>query len=183
MLNANPHHSIESFALIQADQTSLAEKELMPLLLRTAPSNATAAETLKRLAAWNGKMDAGAVEPTIYHAWLRQLARLIEEDKLGATLFADTWAERPVFLLNVLRNQNGEGRWCDDTRTEAIETCDEVKTHALDLALADLTSRYGNDPRKWQWGHGARGACSARTVRSRTSSGTAVRPGHAGRRR
>jgi penicillin amidase len=152
LLASNQHHSIASFALLQADQTSLAEKELLPLLLQTAPSNNTAADALKRLASWDGKMDATRVEPSIYHAWLLQLAKLIEQDKLGEPLFSETWSERPVFLLNVLHNQDGQGRWCDDTRTEAIETCDELKTHALDLALADLTAHYGNDPRKWQWG-------------------------------
>lgn len=152
LLAQNPHHTIASFSVIQADKFSLAEKDLMPLLLQTAPSNATAADALQRLAAWDGKMDANRAEPSIYHAWLRQLAMLIEKDKIGEPLFTATWQERPVFLLNVLRNQDGQGHWCDDTTTEVVETCDEVKTRALDLALADLTSHYGADPREWQWG-------------------------------
>ena len=97
-------------------------------------------------------MDADRVEPSIYHAWLLQLARLIEQDKLGEPLFSETWSERPVFLLNVLHNQMARAAGAMTPGPRRLKACDELKTHALDLALADLTAHYGNDPRKWQWG-------------------------------
>jgi penicillin amidase len=41
--------------------------------------------------------------------------------------------------------------WCDDVRTEPIETCAELAAMALDAALLDLRRRFG-DPDSWRWG-------------------------------
>ncbi len=43
-------------------------------------------------------------------------------------------------------------RWCDDARTDAVETCASVVGPALDDALAELTNAYGPDITEWRWG-------------------------------
>ena len=55
-------------------------------------------------------------------------------------------------MYKVLADTNGEGRWCDDVNTPAKETCAELLPKALDLALADLKHRYGEDRSQWRWG-------------------------------
>ena len=89
-------------------------------------------------------------EPLLVAAWLRELTRLVYADELGE-LFAANWGERPLFMLNVLRDTGGQGRWCDDVRTPQTEHCGEMIVRALDLALADLTRRYGADMTRWRW--------------------------------
>ena len=67
-------------------------------------------------------------------------------------LFAANWDLRPVFLDNVLAERNGQARWCDDVRTDAVETCAEILAASLDKALEDLRRRYGKNMRDWRWG-------------------------------
>jgi penicillin amidase len=160
LIDAQPRHSMQSFAAIQADRRSEAAVEMLPLLLATTPSGDGARDALERLRGWDGTMDSGRIEPTIYEAWMRELARLVYADELGPALFADYFSQRQVFLFNVLRDQDGQSRWCDDVSTPRVETCDEIKARALDLALADLERRLGKDRATWLWGrlHTARSA-------------------------
>jgi len=160
LLHSRPLHTLASFAAIQADQRSLAATDILPLLLQTTPSSPAARQALSRLARWDGVMSSDRIEPSIYEAWMRELSRLIYADELGPDLFADYWAQRQVFLVNVLRNVDGQGRWCDDVNTPEVETCETMKARSLDLALADLRRRAGPDMSQWKWGllHIARSA-------------------------
>ena len=152
LIDAKPQHDLASFSAIQADRRSLAAAEALPVLMTTAPSSATARAAMDRLARWDGTMDAERPEPAIYAAWMRELSRLVYADELGPDLFAVYWEQRHVFLVNVLRNVDGQGRWCDDITTPEIETCAGLQTRALDLALADLVKRLGPDLDRWKWG-------------------------------
>jgi len=160
LLDARPRHTLQSFAAIQGDQRSVAAVEMLPLLLTTTPGSAGARAALASLRGWDGTMAADRAEPAIYEAWMRELARLVYADELGPELFAEHFSQRNVFLLNVLRDKNGQSRWCDDVTTTEVETCDQIKARALELALADLERRLGADRGLWRWGdlHVARSA-------------------------
>ena len=82
---------------------------------------------------------------------LRELGRLIYADELGE-LFDGAWEHRASFMVNVLADTGGQGHWCDDVNTPAKETCADLLPRALNLALADLKRRYGDDPKQWRWG-------------------------------
>lgn len=151
LLDASNKHDVSSFAAIQGDVRSLAAVALLPLLRDTEPSSADAKDALAKLAAWDGTMRGDASEPLIYSAWMRELVRLITRDELGDDLFASYWEARTVFLVNVLSNRDGQSRWCDDVTTPEVETCAQMKTRALDVALADLTRRVGPDRSHWRW--------------------------------
>ena len=75
-------------------------------------------------------------------------ARLIYEDELG-DLFDAFWHVRPQFMELIL---TGRQIWCDDVRTDPVETCAELAAAALDAALLDLDRRFGDDPEGWRWG-------------------------------
>jgi penicillin amidase len=94
-------------------------------------------------------------------AWLRELSRVLFEDKVDEALFRRLWEQRNVQqpMLNILRNPDGLGAfWCDDTRTAPREDCDDAVGIAWKRAIADLSRRYGDDPAHWHWGqaHAAR---------------------------
>jgi penicillin amidase len=91
------------------------------------------------------------VEPLIFSAWMRELVRIVTQDELGPDVGKRYLAQRTVFLINVLSDREGQSRWCDDITTPAVETCADMKTRALDLALEDLKRRLGSDPDKWRW--------------------------------
>jgi len=151
LLAATPKHTRDSFARMQADIVSPAVRELLPRLLATQPATPQARAALAKLAAWDGTMSAERPEPLIVTAWWRELTRAIYADELGPT-FSANWSTRAQFVSNVLANRNGQGRWCDDTRTAKVETCDEILADSLERALADLRGRYGDDPERWRWG-------------------------------
>ncbi len=151
LLDATPKHTTQTFARIQADVTSLAMRELLPKLLATRPRSEEARQALALLAKWDGAMTIDRAEPLIASAWWRELARAIYADELGDA-FRQNWLMRVQFTNNVLSGDPVLARWCDDVRTPAVETCDEVLALSLDAALADLAKRYGSDQTKWRWG-------------------------------
>jgi penicillin amidase len=151
LLDATPRHTVQSFARIQADVVSLAMRELLPKLLATRPRSEEARKALALLAKWDGSMAAARAEPLIAWAWWRELARALYADELGGAFNAN-WQSRPMFTNAVLSGDADLARWCDDVRTPAVETCEEILAVSLDAALADLRKRYGSDAARWRWG-------------------------------
>ena len=151
LLDATPRHDVASFAKIQADVRSLPAVRLLPMLLKTPATNDAARDVIAMLSTWDGTMNANRPEPLIFAAWMRELTRLVTRDELGSDLFADYWEQRTVFMINVLTNRDGQGRWCDDVGTPAVETCAQMQAKALDLAVADLTRRIGPNRNEWRW--------------------------------
>lgn len=106
---------------------------------------------LARLEHWDLQMDAERPEALIFSAWVRELTRGVYADELGPE-FEQQWAERPVFLVNVLSDRRGQGRWCDDTSTLERETCTDQLHTALCRGLALLVERHGSTLENWRWG-------------------------------
>ncbi len=140
--------TLEKAGGMQSDALSLAARELLPLMAAIEPGGARAGRALELLRRWDGRMDAGRPEPLIFTAWLKAFNRVLYADEMGP-LFQSAWRLRPVFVRNVLR---GQGSWCDDTGTPARESCPDRLVAALDLALAELSERHGEDIEDWRWG-------------------------------
>jgi penicillin amidase len=151
LLDAQPRHSIASFARMQADAASLAVRELLPYLKATQPRSEDARRALARIATWDGTMAKNLPEPLIVVAWWRELTRKIYADELGDA-FRLNWRPRATFVANVLADRDGQSHWCDDVNTPARETCAEALSDSLEAALADLRRRFGGDLRQWRWG-------------------------------
>jgi len=151
LLAARPTHSLQSFMDLQADTRSLMVDEMLPLLVAAPPVNERAARAIAMIKAWDGNMAGNRPEPLIVKAWLRELGPLIYRDELGPDLFAAARGERPLFVLNVLRDVDGQSRWCDDATTGAKSPCAALIARALDQALTDLERRYGADAANWKW--------------------------------
>lgn len=150
LLAATDKHSRETFAKMQADDESRLARELLPVVRAAKPATEGGQRLLGALMGWKGRMAAASPEALGFAAWYRELTRLVYEDDIGE-LFTDGWDMRAQFMLSVLKDENGMGKWCDDVRTPAAETCADMASRALDLAAADLAKRYG-DPAKWRWG-------------------------------
>jgi penicillin G amidase len=152
LLEATPRHSVQTFSAVQADVRSGSAQHLLGSLLREAsPSGERSAQLLDRLHGWDLEMRADTLEPLLFAAWVREVARAVYADELGPQ-FDDAWGERPLFLANVLSDLHGQSRWCDDVNTLLEETCRDIVSGAFQRALEDLARRYGNDPEQWTWG-------------------------------
>ncbi|WP_454764026.1 penicillin acylase family protein [Cupriavidus campinensis] len=160
LLDATPRHTPDTFAAIQKDVVSLAVRDALPLLLaspavRESVRPGRERPLLAALRQWDGTMAAERAEPLVATAWLRELSRLLFEDKVGEAQFNRLWEQRNVQLpmLNAIRDPDGIGAfWCDNTRTPPRETCAETIGLAWQRAIADLDARYGDNPGKWRWG-------------------------------
>ena len=151
LLAATPKHTLQTFARMQMDVLSPVVREALPRLLATQAKSDRARDALQRLAAWDATMAADRAEPLIAIAWWREISRGLYADELGSA-FRATWGMRAQFVSNALNGRGGAERWCDDTRTERIESCDDVLADALERALDDLARRYGSNPDRWRWG-------------------------------
>jgi penicillin G amidase len=143
-------HSLETFASIQHDQTSLMAQEFLPYLREVEAQTGLEKAAQAELLSWDGTMDKDKAAPLIFSAWYRELAKLIYSDELGET-FEDYYGFHPLFVSDVMAEKT-KTRWCDDTRTPAEESCDFVGARAFKEAIVYLSNTYGNDVSKWQWG-------------------------------
>lgn len=157
LLAATDRHTVESFRMIMADVRSLAMVEALPLLTARLPEAPRERAVVERLRRFDGVMAIERSEPLIMAAWMRELARLVYADELGDRLFADLFDQRHAFLINVLKDVDGQSVWCR-RKGEAETTCAQLIDRALTAALDDLTRRYGADWMAWRWGvaHDAR---------------------------
>ncbi|HSN20550.1 MAG TPA: penicillin acylase family protein [Usitatibacter sp.] len=148
-------HSIDSFASIQADTVSRLARELLPFALAARPATEAGKKARSLLEGWNADMRADERAPLAFAGWYRELTRLVYSDELGE-LFHDSWDMRATFMIAVMKNENGEGRWCDDVTTPARESCAGMAARAFDRAAEDLGKRYGGIER-WGEAHYATG--------------------------
>ena len=94
-------------------------------------------------------MRPDARAPLLFAAWYRELSRLIYADELGA-LF-DGLLGRPAALHGRASSSTARSG-ATIVATAAVEACAALAARALELALADLARRFGDDPATWRWG-------------------------------
>jgi penicillin amidase len=82
-----------------------------------------------RLRAWDGSMQADAIEPTLFWTWYRELQRLTYED--------ESPDYGPAEPLHRWLRVGGEIRWFDDVRTAERESLDTLSRRAMQSTLAD----------------------------------------------
>jgi penicillin G amidase len=150
LLTAQPKHSLDSFARMQADTRSRLARELLPVALAAKPEKDEGRRAQALLSRWQGDMAVDSAAPLVFMAWYRELTRLVYADELG-DLFKDSWDQRAGFMIPVMKGERGYERWCDDVRTPAKETCADQSALAFDFAAADLRKRFGA-PDRWRWG-------------------------------
>lgn len=143
--------SMADMAAIQADQTSLQAKELLPLMLATQAKDIRQAQALGILQAWDGVSAVDSTAAAIYMAWYMQLGPAIFQDDLSRDLYEEmSNRAHPTFLADIMAQ--ADSPWCDNVRSFPAENCAAIAQEALDTALDDLETRLGDDMTKWQWG-------------------------------
>ncbi|MFP4518057.1 MAG: penicillin acylase family protein [Oceanicaulis sp.] len=149
MLEARAQHDLDSFAAMQLDVTSEHVRRIMPALLGAEPETQMGAEALAVLESWDGALDADGPEGLIVSAWLRVLGAAIWNDELGPAARHFNQPRR-AFLEAVLTGE--EAGWCDDVRTDGVETCAVTAGLALDAAMSETSARFGREMARWRWG-------------------------------
>ena len=154
-LKATPKMTPDDFASIQADTYSLHAKALLPILLqRVHPIDARDTQAVALLRQWNFDARGDSAPAAIFQAWYQALPAAILADELATRLTIDYLgldrsSYRSRFVLNTLSTKDNP--WCDDVRTPARESCDDVASHALHAGIARLTKEIGSDMAGWRW--------------------------------
>ena len=148
LLARTPVQSPASSAAIQADTFSLMAKQLVPLMTRIDPADATAREAIGRLQHWDFHMDRDQVAPLLFTAWLREFSHAILFGRFGDAV-AGYWDLKPQLIEAVLGQRPD---WCADPKRPGAETCATRLAQSLAAALAELRHAYGGDMATWQWG-------------------------------
>lgn len=151
VLDSRRQHSLAELQALQADTRSLAVPRLLPWLLKARTAHPLAEAARQQLAGFDGEMAADKPAPLIYWAWQRHLGLAILADDL-AVLDAKALGSRT--FLDAIEGilERDDGRWCDDQRTPAVETCAQQADKALAGALDELQQQQGADPAAWRWG-------------------------------
>jgi penicillin amidase len=143
----------DDFARMQGDTLSLHARQLLPLLLTHArPAEAADQRAVELLRQWDGNVDAASNAAAIFQAWFLRLPAKLTEDDLGprtASAYDGRFSFVTRFLVRTL--SANDLSWCDDVRTPAAESCEQVVTSSLRAAVEDLVRRLGPDMALWRW--------------------------------
>ena len=146
LLAAQPKHDMASMQRIQADTTSIATQNLLPVLRATASSHALAAAAQALLKDFDANMRADSAAPLIFAAWADELARGLIAPRLGEAKFKTMYGKRQFRATVEMAMATNNGYWCGP------KTCPEQSADALGRALDRLSALYGSDPAQWRWG-------------------------------
>ena len=149
--------SAADMAEVHREMVSVPAQAYVGFLQDVTPENPEAARAKAKLLGWNCRMDAAAVEPTIYSAFRDALLKDVLEGYLGPELAEASWKPEgrglglflgrlKARLIVLIAN--------DDRRMLAPgETWQGLMSRALTRAMAELAERLGGDMEAWQWGH------------------------------
>ena len=146
----------EDMAQVHAQRVSIPALAYLDVIKKVEPRDAASATAKERLLAWNGEMDAGLVEPTIYSAMRDALLKEVLETNLTEELAHDAWhpADRGLgSFSNRLKAQLVAMIGRDDqSLLPKGDTWPTAVARALSKAVATLTDRLGDDMDQWNWG-------------------------------
>ena len=143
-------HSADDMKTMQGDTLSLGATPLLELFKASQSSHPLSAQAMEIGKSFDGNMTVDSAGALLFNAWADQLTRNLFSRL--SYLFTDNYGTRNYrgSLLQQVKNPNSP--WCDNPKTEQIESCQESANKALDKALDYLSKEYGNDPKTWAWG-------------------------------
>ncbi len=162
LLEATPHHDLQSFARIQQDQFSLPGRELARLVADLPLDDPLERQAQALLHAWEGELTATSVGATIYatlryhlerHAYadVRELFSASTGLGLFSTLPGNTYLART--LPDILaRISTAEGAERHDAWLGAGRTWNGVLRECMSITVRELRRSMGKTPRTWQYG-------------------------------
>jgi penicillin amidase len=143
-------HNLDSMKAMQADTLSLGATPLLDLFKSSRPTHPLAAQAMEISQGFNGDMKADSTAALIFNAWADQLTRNLFSRL--SYLFTENYGSRHFRLPLLMQLQNSNSPWCDDPKTQVVESCLESSNNAYDKALEYLSNTYGKDPKTWVWG-------------------------------
>ena len=143
-------HSADDMKTMQGDTLSLGATPLLELFKTSQSPHPLSAQAMEIGRSFDGDMKKNSAGALIFNAWADQLTRNLFSRL--SYLFTETYGSRNYRapLINQIKNPNSP--WCDDPKTQQVESCQDSSNNALGKALEYLNKEYGDDPKSWVWG-------------------------------
>ncbi|MDQ3252360.1 MAG: penicillin acylase family protein [Acidobacteriota bacterium] len=152
MIESKAKHSPDDMRAMQADVSALHARELLPLMLKTQPSNERSKQAVELLRGWDARVKGESAQAAIFEAWYLKLGERLFADELGDALWR-TYSDNIYMVgmaLPVALEENTA--WCDDVRTPGVETCADTLAASLAEGLAKMAESQGTpDVNAWRW--------------------------------
>jgi penicillin amidase len=150
LIQSQSSHDLVFMKTMQADTLSLGATPLLALFKNSQSKHPLGAQAIELSKNFDGDMKADSTAALIFNAWADMLTR-----KLFARLgyaFTEKYGDRNFRapLIEQLKNPNSP--WCDDPKTQKVESCQEASNDAFDQGLEQLSAQFGKDPKNWIWG-------------------------------
>jgi len=144
-------HSPADMAAMQTDVLAAHARRLMPILLRTTPTDERGRQALELLRAWDFQTAGGSAAAAVFEAWYIRIAERLFADELGALW--PVYGRELYFVGMATETALREGQpWCDNSATPVDESCADTLAAALTAGLADMAAAQGSDDlRAWRW--------------------------------
>jgi penicillin amidase len=153
LLAADDSITIQDMQDIQSQTYSLPAAALRPYLLAIQPSTDLETRALAQVSAWDLYLESDRVGAAVYEVWNWFLVNNTLSDELGEDLLQTYLAHDELHMpMMIDLMAQPDSTWFDDHSTAAVETRDDIAKRSLTDAVAWLSSHYGSDPAKWQWG-------------------------------
>jgi penicillin amidase len=148
VLSSGRKFTMSDMMALQTDYVSVIARQIVPLLRGVSGASPEAERARQALLAWDFNLDKNSVAAGIYSAWYRNLgpavsARVIPEH--ARSLIRSISTSRVIEQLTAPSGAFARGP--TPTRMR-----DSVIVSALTAAVTDLTTRFGADQSKWQYG-------------------------------
>jgi penicillin amidase len=150
LIKSKSLHSADDMKTMQGDTLSLGATPLLDLFKSSQSAHSLSAQAMEIGKSFDGNMKVDSAGALLFNAWADQLTRNLFSRL--SYLFTENYGTRNYRAPLIQQIKNPNSPWCDDPKTEQIESCQESSNKALDKALDYLSKEYGNDPNTWAWG-------------------------------
>ncbi len=151
LIKARSGHDLTSMKSMQADTLSLGATPLLELFKAAQSKHPLAQQAIELSKNFDGDMRIDSTGALIFNAWADQLSRKLFSRL--AYLFTENYGARNFRHPLILQLQNPNSPWCNNPKTEQIESCADASNAAFDNALEQLSAQFGNNPKNWVWGN------------------------------
>ena len=151
LIKGKASHDLASMKVMQADTVSLGATPLLEWFKSAQSKHPLAQQAFELTRNFEGDMKVDSASALIFNAWADQITRKLFSRL--SYLFTENYGTRHFRQALILQLQNPNSPWCDDPKTEQIESCAEASNAALDNALEQLSTQFGNNPKNWAWGN------------------------------
>lgn len=115
-------------------------------------------DLLRLMKGWDAGTKPDDVKATLFYTVVRHVYQQLVADELAhysqTTVLPGKTQQlilnniNPAFVYKAL---NDDGSWCDDVRTEMLESCAELIVSAVEQSRSELALLLGGDPEDWVW--------------------------------